>query len=100
MAGIGEPRRLIMPHTGLYVLRRGRCALERFEFIVSGLDAFRDHAYPWRRPQAADATNPRTAEDSEKGCGLALTEHPDVILIDLEMPGTDRWEPLRTLKND
>jgi CheY-like chemotaxis protein len=31
---------------------------------------------------------------------LATTEHPDVILTDLEMPGTDRWEPLRTLKND
>jgi CheY-like chemotaxis protein len=40
------------------------------------------------------------AEDSEKGCKLALTEHPDVILMDLEMPGIDRWEPVRTLKND
>jgi CheY-like chemotaxis protein len=26
------------------------------------------------------------AEDSEKGCRLAATEHPDVILMDLEMP--------------
>jgi len=40
------------------------------------------------------------AEDSEKGCKLALTEHPDVILMDLEMPGIDRWEPVRTLKNN
>jgi CheY-like chemotaxis protein len=40
------------------------------------------------------------ADDSEKGCKLALTEHPDVILMDLEMPGIDRWEPVRTLKND
>src|SRR5262245_4792300 len=40
------------------------------------------------------------AEDSEEGCKLAATEHPDVILMDLEMPGIDRWEPVRTLKND
>src|ERR1700687_4005941 len=32
------------------------------------------------------------AEDSEQGCKLAVTEHPDVILIDLEMPVMDRWE--------
>jgi CheY-like chemotaxis protein len=40
------------------------------------------------------------AEDSEKGCKLAVTERPDVILMDLEMPGIDRWEPVRHLKND
>ena len=40
------------------------------------------------------------AEDSEKGCKLAVTERPDVILMDLEMPGSDRWEPVRTLKTD
>ena len=40
------------------------------------------------------------AEDSEQGCKLAVTEHPDVILMDLEMPVADRWEPVRTLKND
>ena len=37
-------------------------------------------------------------EDSERGCKLAMTEHPDVILIDLEMPVIDRWEPVRSLK--
>jgi CheY-like chemotaxis protein len=31
---------------------------------------------------------------------LAATERPDVILMDLEMPGTDRWEPVRILKTD
>jgi len=40
------------------------------------------------------------AQDSEKGCKLAANERPDVILMDLEMPGTDRWEPVRTLKTD
>ena len=40
------------------------------------------------------------AKDSEQGCKLAVTEHPDVILIDLEMAVMDRWEPVRTLKKD
>src|SRR5262245_33974613 len=40
------------------------------------------------------------AEDSEKGCKLALTERPDVILMDLEMPVLARWEPVRRLKKD
>jgi CheY-like chemotaxis protein len=40
------------------------------------------------------------AEDSEQGCELAVSEHPDVILMDLEMPVMDRWEPVRTLKKD
>src|ERR1700732_1829609 len=39
------------------------------------------------------------AEDSDQGCKLAVTEHPDVILIDLEMPVMDRWGPVRTLKH-
>jgi CheY-like chemotaxis protein len=41
-----------------------------------------------------------TAEDSDKGCKLAVTERPDVILMDLEMPVTDRWESVRRLKKD
>ena len=40
------------------------------------------------------------ADDSESGCELAVTEHPDVILMDLEMPVVDRWEPVRRLRND
>ena len=40
------------------------------------------------------------AQDSEHGCKLAVTEHPNLILIDLEMPVVDRWEPVRTLKQD
>src|SRR5215467_7769101 len=40
------------------------------------------------------------ADDSEKGCKLAATEHPDVILMDLEMPVVDRWQPVRRLKGN
>jgi CheY-like chemotaxis protein len=41
-----------------------------------------------------------TVGDSEKGCELAVTEHPDVILMDLEMPDSDCWEVVRRLKKD
>ena len=40
------------------------------------------------------------AQNGEKGCMLAATEHPDVILMDLEMPDNDRWEAVRRLKSD
>jgi CheY-like chemotaxis protein len=39
-------------------------------------------------------------EDSEQGCKLAVAQQPDVILMDLEMPVMDRWEPVRRLKKD
>ena len=38
------------------------------------------------------------AEDSEKGCRLAATEHPDVILMDLTMPLMDGPECLAALR--
>src|SRR5262245_27930938 len=40
------------------------------------------------------------SNDSEEGCLLALTERPDVILMDLEMPDADRWDVVRRLKKD
>lgn len=40
------------------------------------------------------------AEDGEKGCATAVTERPDVILMDLELPGMDGWEASRRLKAD
>jgi two-component system cell cycle response regulator DivK len=41
-----------------------------------------------------------TAEDGEKGCEMAASEMPELILMDLEMPGIDGWEATRRLKGN
>ena len=41
-----------------------------------------------------------TAEDGEKGCEMAASERPELILMDLEMPGIDGWEATRRLKGN
>ena len=40
------------------------------------------------------------AEDGQSGVALAATEKPDLILMDLSLPGMDGWEATRKLKAD
>jgi two-component system, cell cycle response regulator DivK len=39
-----------------------------------------------------------TAADGAEGIQLAEREHPDLILMDLSLPGVDGWEATRRIK--
>jgi len=41
-----------------------------------------------------------TASDGEECLEVARSAHPDLILLDIEMPGIDGWEALRLLRLD
>ena len=49
------------------------------------------------RPRGFDIVG---AEGGEQGLDKARAEKPDLILLDLMMPGVDGWEVLRQLKAD
>ena len=40
------------------------------------------------------------AENGEKGCEMAVSDRPDIILMDLEMPVIDGWEATPRLKGN
>ena len=50
------------------------------------------------RLELTDEYEVMVAEDGERGCEMAAQEKPDLILMDLELPGVDGWEATRRLK--
>jgi CheY-like chemotaxis protein len=40
------------------------------------------------------------AENGETGCAMALSEQPDLIIMDLDLPVVDGWEATRRLKSN
>jgi CheY-like chemotaxis protein len=40
------------------------------------------------------------AEDGERALELAGSEHPDLVLMDMSLPGIDGWETTRRLRAD
>jgi CheY-like chemotaxis protein len=57
-----------------------------------------DNVYMLRRRLARAGFTVVVATDGEQGLALAVSEAPDLILMDLSLPGIDGWEATRRLK--
>jgi len=57
-----------------------------------------DNVYVVRNRLARIGHTVVVATDGEQGVAMAIAERPDLILMDLRMPGLDGWEATRRLK--
>jgi len=53
-----------------------------------------------KRSLTKEGVSVMTASNGEEGLELARKHRPDVITLDVQMPGMDGWEVLKTLKSD
>jgi CheY-like chemotaxis protein len=57
-----------------------------------------DNVYMLRNRLARAGFSVLVAPDGEQGVAMAAAEAPDLILMDLSLPGLDGWEATRRLK--
>ena len=57
-----------------------------------------DNVYMLRRRLERQGFEILVAPDGEQGVAIARSEHPDLIVMDLNMPVLDGWEATRRLK--
>lgn len=57
-----------------------------------------DNVYVMRSRLGRAGLTVLVASDAERGLAMAASERPDVILMDLGLPGMDGWEATRRLK--
>ena len=57
-----------------------------------------DNVYMMRARLTRAGFTVEVAPDGERGVAMASTEAPDLILMDLRLPGIDGWEATRQLK--
>lgn len=58
-----------------------------------------DNVYMLTRRLRRHGFEVMTAADGEQGVAVARREHPDLIVMDLNMPVLDGWEATRRLKS-